>query len=351
MREFEPLIRRRESDGVVAHDLADAERVHGDIAPPHGLQYFLQAFCGPARRVFLFRMVCFGNIHIGILEKFPNEPRDVKEDIDPRGKICRKDDGYPAHCLHDCRPLTTGVAGRPDDKRFFVRCRNPRERKRSRMGRKIYDDIGGEDARGGVISRIHGADDRERGIFFCARDEEFSHASFGAADDDVRFFHTLKNPNVRKVVSSRARFAALMGVSGRRYVSCMRPAIASAALTGIGFVSMKRSLKTGEREACSSRALTKFPSRAACTMSRTCRWRMLEATLITPSAPTLIIGSVSESSPERMEKSSPKSARSGLMRSVVPVASLRPTIPAGRSLRRRTIVSIAMPTPVRPGIS
>ena len=49
--------------------------------------------------------------------------------------------------------------------------------------------------------------------------------------------------NFLTVFSRTARFAGDISQSGRRYSSSIIPRIAIAAFTGIGFVSMKRSLK------------------------------------------------------------------------------------------------------------
>ena len=80
---------------MVAHDLADTERVHRHIAPPHGLQYFPQAFRGPRSASLSFCMVRFRNIHVGIFEKFSDEPRDVKRTLTPVEKFAENTTGIP----------------------------------------------------------------------------------------------------------------------------------------------------------------------------------------------------------------------------------------------------------------
>ncbi len=52
-------------------------------------------------------------------------------------------------------------------------------------------------------------------------------------------------PHAFIVARNFARFAALIGTSGRRYSSSIWPIIASAALTGTGLVSMNKSLNSG----------------------------------------------------------------------------------------------------------
>ena len=91
------------------------------------------------------------------------------------------------------------------------------------------------------------------------------------------------------------------------------------------------------------------PAFAAATSAPTSAGMMFEATLITPTAPALMNGSVSESSPERISNASGSAARNALTRSTVPPASLMATMFA-QSFARRAHVSTAISTPQRPGM-
>ena len=70
---------------------------------------------------------------------------------------------------------------------------------------------------------------------------------------------------------------------------------------------------------------------------------------MTPWAPTLMKGSVSESSPLTISNFGPQAARNWLTRSHEPPASLMPTIFLNSDARRLT-VSIPISMPQRPGM-
>ena len=60
----------------------------------------------------------------------------------------------------------------------------------------------------------------------------------------VECFHS-NTPQRFSVVRSASQFFGFIGTSGRRYSSSMTFIIASAAFTGVGFVSMNKSLNSG----------------------------------------------------------------------------------------------------------
>ncbi len=61
MGHFEPLARSDESDGVLAHDVAFANRLNRHVRLAGPLQDFAQCFRCPARRVLLLDMVRLDN--------------------------------------------------------------------------------------------------------------------------------------------------------------------------------------------------------------------------------------------------------------------------------------------------
>ena len=122
----------------------------------------------------------------------------------------------------------------------------------------------------------------------------------------------------------------------------------SAVFTGTGFGSMNKSLKSGSSFRCNFSADFKSPDSQARTSAHTSDGNKFEATLTTPTAPTAMNGSVSESSPLKIVNASGKRRRNSLMRSTLPLASLIDTI-LRHSLARRATVSGTMSTPQRPG--
>ena len=88
---------------------------------------------------------------------------------------------------------------------------------------------------------------------------------------------------------------------------------------------------------------------AAFTKSATSRGMMLDATLMTPTAPAAMNGSVRASSPDRISNSGGNTCRSWLTRSTLPPASLIATIFGHARASRRT-VSTPISMPERPGM-
>ena len=129
----------------------------------------------------------------------------------------------------------------------------------------------------------------------------------------------------------------------------MRFCHASACLIGAGLLSMKMSLNSEYQWKCSRFASSNRPAFAAATSAPTSAGMMFDATLITPHAPALMNGSVSESSPDKISNASGSAARNALTRSTVPPASLMATMFA-QSFASRTHVSTAISTPQRPGM-
>jgi hypothetical protein len=85
--------------------------------------------------------------------------------------------------------------------------------------------------------------------------------------------------------------------SGSRITGSAKPSSARAVFTGIGFGSADSASNSGSSRACSDRARSRSPLRAAASSSRIAAGTTLPATEITPVPPTAIVGSSSASSP------------------------------------------------------
>ena len=115
-----------------------------------------------------------------------------------------------------------------------------------------------------IVADVNLADDFKFAKVWRTGNERPAHAAFGSGDDD--FGHSrnvgvqasaclsklklglqlyFKIPHTFIVARNLARLAALIGTSGKRYSSAIKPIIASAALTGTGLVSMNKSLNSG----------------------------------------------------------------------------------------------------------
>ena len=104
---------------------------------------------------------------------------------------------------------------------------------------------------------------------------------------------------------------------------------------------------SGKSFAWSRAASSRSPVRAASTRATRSAGASFETTAMTPSAPHAIIGSASESSPERTEKPAGRCRRISHAWSRLPEASFTAHI-RGSSASART-VSGSMFRPVRPG--
>ncbi len=75
--------------------------------------------------------------------------------------------------------------------------------------------------------------------------DTLSHASQSADDDDAGRGFAHSRPRSFITICSRSRLGAVSGVSGSRISSRHRPRMATAAFTGMGFVSVKSASKRG----------------------------------------------------------------------------------------------------------
>src|SRR5213075_902815 len=151
-----------------------------------------------------------------------------------------------------------------------------------------------------------------------------------------------------RVLRSRAVLASLISHSGKRTSGDIAPRQPSAVFTGTGFGSMNKSLNSGSSVLCNFSADFKSPDSQARTRADTSDGNKFEATLTTPTAPTAMNGSVSESSPLKIVNASGNWRRNSSMGSTLPLASLIDTI-LRHSLARRATVSGTMSTLQRLG--
>ncbi len=123
--------------------------------------------------------------------------------------------------------------------------------------------------------------------------------------------------------------------------------MASAALTGIGFDSAKLARISGSTRWCWSRAAPTSPRSKASTMRAMRPGISLEATEMTPCAPTAMAGNVSASSPDSTTKPGGTSWQTSQICVMLPEASLTPA--TWGIVARRTSVAGSTLQPVRPG--
>src|SRR5262249_40122619 len=191
------------------------------------------------------------------------------------------------------------------------------------------------------------AHDFDAGIGLGGRDDLAAHPTADAGDDYAGTRAVYGHSS--RAAASFFRFPSPIAQSGSLTSSAHSPSIPAAVLTGPGFVSTKSALTRLNVLAWISWARLTSPAANAAVISATGFGAMLASTEITPLPPTLMIASVSESSPERTSKSGPAPLTIALAWSVEPLASLTPTT-VGISLAMRTIVSGGTLAPVRRGM-
>src|SRR5581483_3269691 len=149
-----------------------------------------------------------------------------------------------------------------------------------------------------------------------------------AGTDDSEAHQRDARPGASAAVTAAttaARVLSSTGTRGSRTVARIAPFAARAAFTGPGFASMNIASWTGISARCARRASSSLPSRARRVARVTWAGRTFDVTLMTPLAPTAIIGRVSASSPLRIASRSPKIWASFCARRTLPVASFTPT--------------------------
>ena len=194
-------------------------------------------------------------------ENFRRLAREPEQRVDAGRKIRRPHHGNFGHRLGNVEPVGVGVAGSADDEGFAVAGAKRRDFRRDGVRAEINHHVAFVNDRAEVVVLVNLAGDFEFAKVFRARNQRLAHAAFRTSDDDFnhsswefalrRFSHlpssifAYKSPHAFIVARNFARFAALIGTSGKRYSSSITPIIASAALTGTGFVSRNKSLNSG----------------------------------------------------------------------------------------------------------
>ena len=135
------------------------------------------------------------------------------------------------------------MASGANDDGFVVLGAKTCERDGGVMGREINDHIALLNDFGQVLAEINPGGHDQAGECFRGPRESLPHFSLCAGDNNSG--HDLRMPHCTRDAFRAARFFALNGAKGRRYSSLICPSMAAAALTGTGFGSMNRSLKTG----------------------------------------------------------------------------------------------------------
>ena len=270
MRQFNAFAVIGENYGVIADDIAASDGVDADFALrafaddafasvpercfqlqfAHVTENFEQGRGCAAGRVFLEAMVHLDDFEV---ERRPENlgglAREPEERIDAGGKIRGNHHGNLRLERDDFIFFFRAVAGGADDNGFFIFRAQFGDAEGGVVETKIYHDIGLANDGREIIALVNGADDFEFGNARGTSEKRLSHATFAAGDDD--FCHVgdneiyFKTPDAFMAALSVARLAALICTSGRRYSSSIKPSIASAALTGTGFVSTNKSLNSG----------------------------------------------------------------------------------------------------------
>src|SRR5690606_27426261 len=102
------------------------------------------------------------------------------------------------------------VAGRANHERLFVLCAKVGNRRRGVVQAEVDHDVGLSDDARQVVALINFADDFELWMLWCASEQGFPHASFGAGNDD--FSHDCKSresPNDEARITNDERMTKL----------------------------------------------------------------------------------------------------------------------------------------------
>src|SRR5262249_18493039 len=139
------------------------------------------------------------------------------------------------------------MAGRADDKRLAMFGAERGHVGGDFVETELDDDIGAREQWFECVALIDLAGQLHLRQPRGAGRQRLAHASFRTVDDDLRHF---RMPEARRVPRKVSRFFALMGTRGSRYSSSQSPSMARAAFTGIGLVSMNRSLARAKNFVC-----------------------------------------------------------------------------------------------------
>src|SRR5271155_3393306 len=134
------------------------------------------------------------------------------------------------------------MSGCANNDGFSVLCTKLNKSKRCSIRTEINYNITAANNSSKIVATIYLADNLNVVTQLrSTSDECLSHAAFRAGYDDSCHIHS-KTPHRFIVVRSTSQFFGFIGTSGRRYSSSINFIIASAAFTGVGFVSMNKSL-------------------------------------------------------------------------------------------------------------
>ena len=264
MRQFDPLAQRGEDHGVVAHDVATAQRVHayfarrtlaGETLAPVPqrlrrqlpfLQDDLQQPRGRAARgVFLEAVVHLDHFRVvpGI-EDPGGFLGEVEQQIDADGEVDRPHAGHAGRQGTQVQFFIGGVAGRPDDDRLAVGHGECQQCAGGGGRAEINHHVAGADEGRRVVADVdHRADAHAFGVGH--RGNRPAHASAGSVEKNGEG-HGSHRTSKSSACLSVAKFAAdISHRGGRTSGEPMRPASASAALIGAGLVSTNSALNNG----------------------------------------------------------------------------------------------------------
>ena len=205
MREFKPFAERGKHDGVIANDVAAAQRMNahlglrafaGDAVASvaqrilelhlaHVGEDFEQRGRGAAGRVFLEAMMHLDDFEIEAwAEDFRGLAREPEERVHA-GRVVRCPHDRDARFeRRDLRLLLVAVARGADDERLAVLGTEPRDGQRGVVKAEVDHRVAAMNDRREVVTEINLADDFEFGDPRRARDEHLAHAALRAGDDD-----------------------------------------------------------------------------------------------------------------------------------------------------------------------
>ena len=215
--EFEAFSGSGEQDGVVADNIAAAQRVQADftfgsgsdhsLAPvPQGLAQWeiaglgkdVHEGCGGAAGGVLFVMVMhFDNFEVeAVSQDFRRFASEPKKGVDASGVVGSPNYGNFFGEGLDGGAVFFSVSGGADDDGFGLGGRLFGNLLGGVRSAEVDDDVGGRNGRSDFVANVHGAGDFEFGIVSGAANQRPPHSSFGS--DDGQFWHAMWVEYVRQ---------------------------------------------------------------------------------------------------------------------------------------------------------
>src|SRR5881394_354828 len=197
---------------------------------------------GAAWGILFQAMMHFHDLQIEVRpQNFHGFPRQPEQRVDARRIIRSPHDRDLGGELDDLRLFLRGMSGRSDHERLLMARAQRGHTGGDVVKTEFDDDIPlGQDCFE-VVTLIHLAGDGTVGQPAGAIQQRAAHPPFITVDDDADHFRT---PHAFRVALSVSRLRAPMGTSGNRYSSSQMPSMARAALTGMGLVSINKSLNS-----------------------------------------------------------------------------------------------------------